>query len=252
MTEKGAVETGPVPVATPGDLLPQAEDANSQEHHLTISQAFKLYPKAIAWSLFLSMALVMDGYDLKLIGSLFAQPAFQKAYGRRQPKGNYQIPAPWQAGLNNGSIVGQICGLAVAGLIVERIGFRRTMMAALAVVPCFVFIQFFAPNLPVLQVGQILLGTCPVPCNHRPETNMLQAYLWACFRPSLACMQLKSCRPAFEPSSQAILILRGCLVSCWRRRHYVEPFTWQHLGPIACHLPYSIPPPSVQSRSIRS
>ncbi|ETN44115.1 uncharacterized protein HMPREF1541_10665 [Cyphellophora europaea CBS 101466] len=140
------------------ELLSDAEDANNNEHDLSFTQAIKLYPKAVGWSVMMSCALVMDGYDLKLIGSLFAQPAFQKSYGKEQPDGTYQIPAPWQSGLNNGSNVGQMLGLLIAGTVVERFGFRKTMMGALTVLPCLIFIQFFAPNLPQLQAGQILIG----------------------------------------------------------------------------------------------
>jgi SP family general alpha glucoside:H+ symporter-like MFS transporter len=146
------------PVATQGQLLAHAEDANTKEHVLTLRSALKLYPKAISWSILMSTALVMDGYDFKLIGSLFAQPAFAKAYGVLQSDGTYQIPAAWQTGLNNGSNVGQMIGLLIAGYIVERFGFRRTMMGALVVVPCIIFIQFFANELPQLEAGQVLLG----------------------------------------------------------------------------------------------
>jgi len=61
----------------------------------------------------MSTAIIMDGFDTKLIGSLFAQPAFAKAYGLLQPDGSYQIPAPWQSGLANGSNVGQLFGLII-------------------------------------------------------------------------------------------------------------------------------------------
>jgi MFS transporter, SP family, general alpha glucoside:H+ symporter len=141
------------------ELLSDAQDANTNEHELTFTKAIKLYPKAVAWSLLMSCALVGDGYDLKLIGSLFAQPAFQQHYGKEQPNGSYQIPAAWQSGLNNGSNVGQILGLLIAGGVVERLGFRRTMMGALIVLPCLIFIQFFAPSLAQLQAGQVLIGT---------------------------------------------------------------------------------------------
>lgn len=140
------------------ELLSDAEDATHLEHELTLIQAIKLYPKAVGWSVLMSTALVMDGYDTKLIGTLFAQPAFQKAYGKPLGKGQYQISAPWQSGLNNGSNVGQMIGLSFSGYLTERFGFRKTMMGALAIVPCFIFIQFFAPSLGVLEAGQILLG----------------------------------------------------------------------------------------------
>jgi SP family general alpha glucoside:H+ symporter-like MFS transporter len=140
------------------ELLKDAEDATDQEHELTFLQAIKPYPKAVGWSVLMSTALVMDGYDTKLIGSLFAQPAFQKAYGHLQANGLYQIPAIWQTGLNNGSNVGQLFGLVIGGTLGEALGFRKTMMIGLAITPCLVFIQFFAPSLLVLEVGQILFG----------------------------------------------------------------------------------------------
>lgn len=143
-------------------LLKDAEDATDREHDLTFLQAIKLYPKAVGWSVLMSAALVMDGYDTKLIGSLFAQPAFQKAYGKLQPSGQYQVPANWQAGLNNGSNIGQLMGLVLGGYLSEVLGFRKTMMIGLAIAPCLIFIQFFAPSLPVLEIGQILLGNRPM------------------------------------------------------------------------------------------
>ncbi|KAK4947805.1 hypothetical protein LTR10_013313 [Elasticomyces elasticus] len=140
------------------ELLSDAEDATNREHELTFVQAIKLYPKAVGWSILMSTALVMDGYDTKLISSLFAQGAFSKAYGKSLGKGKYQISAPWQSGLTNGSNVGQIIGLSFSGYLSERFGFRKTMIGALLLVPGFIFIQFFAPSLGVLEAGQILLG----------------------------------------------------------------------------------------------
>jgi len=142
-------------------LLADAEDATNREHELTFLQAIKLYPKAVGWSVIMSTALVMDGYDTKLMSSLIGQPAFQKAYGNRQRNGSYQIPAPWQSGLSNGSNACQMLGLVIGGYLSEWLGLRKTMMSALLIVPCIIFIQFFAPSLAVLEVGQVFLGECP-------------------------------------------------------------------------------------------
>ncbi|KAK9236111.1 general substrate transporter, partial [Lipomyces kononenkoae] len=90
--------------------------------------------------------------------ALFAQPAFQKAYGNVQQNGSYQISAPWQAGLNNGSNVGQLLGLVIGDSLSEWLGFRKTIMTGLVVAPCIVFMQFFAPSIGVLQAAQVLLG----------------------------------------------------------------------------------------------
>lgn len=147
-----------MPQATEIERLGDAQDAAAQEHDLTFLQALKLYPKGVFWSIIMSTAVVMEGYDTKLIGTLFAQPAFQKAYGQLVKPDSYQISAPWQAGLSNGSAVGQLFGLLIAGYISERFGFRKTIVAGLTIVIAFIFITFFAPSLAVLEVGQILFG----------------------------------------------------------------------------------------------
>lgn len=139
--------------------MENAETANAKEHEMTLKQAVKLYRKAILWSALMSAALVMEGFDGKILGSLYAQPAFQAAYGDLQKNGSYQISAAWQAGLGNGSGVGGIIGLYSAGFISERFGFRKTVIAGLIMVIGFIFIQFFANSLVVLLIGQILLGT---------------------------------------------------------------------------------------------
>lgn len=135
-----------------------AKTANAKEHELTFKQAVKLYRKAILWSALMSTALVMEGYDGKILGSLYAQPAFQKAYGVLQKNGSYQITAAWQAGLNNGSGVGGIVGLYSAGFISERFGFRKTVIAGMIMMTGFIFVQFFSKSLVVLLIGQLLLG----------------------------------------------------------------------------------------------
>ena len=35
-------------------------------------------------------------------------PQFRKKYGEQLPDGDYQVTAPWQAGLSNGAVVGEI------------------------------------------------------------------------------------------------------------------------------------------------
>lgn len=140
------------------ERLADAQDANDREHELTFFQALRLYPKGVFWSIVLSTTVVMEGYDTKLIGTLFAQPAFQRAFGQEYKKGSYQVSAQWQTGLNNGSQCGQIIGLLLAGFISERYGFRKTLITGLVLITGLIFLSFFAPNIVVLEVGQILIG----------------------------------------------------------------------------------------------
>lgn len=100
----------------------------------------------------------MEGFDIVLINSLMALPAFQLRFGEPSPDGGYQISAAWQSGLSNGALVGEVIGLFFIGYIVERIGYKKTMIGALTLLTGFIFIVFFAQNLPMLLVGEILMG----------------------------------------------------------------------------------------------
>ncbi|KAJ4305096.1 hypothetical protein N0V90_000626 [Kalmusia sp. IMI 367209] len=140
------------------DLAEDAQIATVKEHQMSLGQGLKLYPKAVAWSIILSTAIVMEGYDVVLMGSFFAHPAFKKKYGEKMADGTYGIPAPWQAGLTNAMNVGQILGLFATGIISERFGYRKTMTASLLLIIGFIFILFFAPNKETLLVGEMFMG----------------------------------------------------------------------------------------------
>ncbi|KAK9455952.1 general substrate transporter [Dipodascopsis uninucleata] len=139
-------------------LVEAAKAAADFEAEMSLLQAVKLYPKAIAWSMFLSSALIMEGYDLVLLNSFYAFPEFLKKYGVLQADGSYQISASWQAGLSNGALIGEIIGLLITGVLAERIGYRWTLISNLIAICGFIFILFFAPNVAVLEVGQVLCG----------------------------------------------------------------------------------------------
>lgn len=69
-----------------------------------------------------------------------------------------QIPAEWQNGLSNGAQVGEILGLYAAGIVVDRWGYKKTMIGALMAMTAFIFIPFFSQNLQTLLAGEILQG----------------------------------------------------------------------------------------------
>ncbi|KAJ0138776.1 putative Sorbose reductaseOU2 [Fusarium oxysporum f. sp. albedinis] len=100
----------------------------------------------------------MEGYDMKLIGSLNAQPAFTKRYGHQLLSGDYQITAAWQAGLSNGASFGSLIGLYLNGHVSERLGFKKALLLSLSFITAAVFTPFFAPSVEVLLVGQICQG----------------------------------------------------------------------------------------------
>ncbi|RBR05637.1 hypothetical protein FVER53590_29955 [Fusarium verticillioides] len=172
------------PEATQLDWIADAQDANAQEHDLKFWDALKLYRKAVLWALLMSAAIFMEGYDTMLMGNMFGLPEFRKRYGQPAKGDTYQIPAPWQAGLTNGSACGQLVGLLVSGYMAERFGFRKTMTLGLSASAAFIFFPFFAPSLAVLEVGQVLFGifmglyqTIPVVYAKEISPVCLQAYL---------------------------------------------------------------------------
>ncbi|KAK7179732.1 hypothetical protein DPSP01_001362 [Paraphaeosphaeria sporulosa] len=139
-------------------LTQDATRATKAEQKMTLMEGIRLYPKAIAWSVLLSGAIIMEGYDINLIANLQAVPAFKRKFGVQLADGSYEVTAAWQAGLTNGAYVGEILGLMVNGIIAERYGFKKTMIGALSAVTALIFILFFAQNIEMLLVGLILIG----------------------------------------------------------------------------------------------
>jgi SP family general alpha glucoside:H+ symporter-like MFS transporter len=142
------------------NLTQDAKAATAAEHAMSVRDALRLYPKAVAFSMILSLALVMEGYDTALLGAFYALPQFQEKYGRRLPDGSYQLTAAWQSGINNSGAVGSLFGLYISGIMHERYGYRRTLLSALVMMILCIFVQFFAKNIQTLLIGQIFCGIC--------------------------------------------------------------------------------------------
>ncbi|KAL5119900.1 hypothetical protein ACEQ8H_002262 [Pleosporales sp. CAS-2024a] len=154
MGEKAHVEHRDVQVD-----VDEAKQATEEEHKLTLFQAIRKHPKAITWSILLSTSIIMEGYDIVLMFSFFAQPAFSKKYGSFDAHTNkYQISASWQNALSNAVSIGTIVGAFSNGYFCHRLGYRPVLLTSLASICAFIFVSFFAPNLPVLLVGQFLCG----------------------------------------------------------------------------------------------
>ena len=151
-------ETALSPAEQKGDLTRDAERGTEFEHDLKLLDAFKRYPSAVCWCILVCSACVMEGYDTAFLGSLYAEPAFQQAFGTHSPGGGSQIPASWQTGLTLSGSVGIIIGAFLNGYLWETVGMRRTMLAAYVAVTALTFILVFAKSLPVILVGQLLCG----------------------------------------------------------------------------------------------
>ncbi|KAL7624084.1 hypothetical protein AAE478_005641 [Parahypoxylon ruwenzoriense] len=163
-------------------LVNEANAANEREREMKLSHAFKVYPKAVAWSMILSSCLIMEGFGTSIVGSYISYPPFRDRFGTQAPNGDYQIPASWQNGIAGATNVGEIIGLQIAGVLCERWGYRWTIISALVAVTGFIFFPFFAGSLTIFLVGELFQGmawgvfqtmtvayaaeVCPVPLRH--------------------------------------------------------------------------------------
>ena len=68
-------------VAKPSSSSTQLVEAIQIEHALSFTQALKLYPKAIGWSMFVSTGVIMLAFDPQLLGNLYATPQFARDFG---------------------------------------------------------------------------------------------------------------------------------------------------------------------------
>ncbi|OHE97510.1 sugar porter family MFS transporter [Colletotrichum orchidophilum] len=141
------------------DLAADAAQAASAEHKMTLFEAVQTYPKAIGWSVLLSSTLIMEGYDLALLSNLYSSAVFNRKYGTfSEAQNKYVISAAWQSGLSNGARAGEIFGLMIAGWTADRYGYRVTTIGFLVLMIAFIFVLFFAPNVQVLVLGEVLCG----------------------------------------------------------------------------------------------
>lgn len=141
------------------DVSDNAKAEDSKEKLMSLKEGIKAFPKAAMWSVILSSVLIMEGYDTNLLSSFYGQPAFAKKFGEYfEDVGEYQIPAKWQTSLSMCVYVGEVLGLFAAGIINDKIGYRKTLIGALMLTTIFIFIVFFAQSAGMLLAGELLLG----------------------------------------------------------------------------------------------
>ncbi|KAJ3498038.1 hypothetical protein NLG97_g1433 [Lecanicillium saksenae] len=132
-------------------------EAIRAEHQMSFMEAVKLYPKAIGWSAFVSIGVIMLAFDPQLVGNLYATPQFKRDYGYPYKDG-YNIDAAWQTGLSMGSPVGQVVGAIFAAYPMDYFGRKITFTVCVLLTTGIIFIQFFSRSLPVLLAGELLAG----------------------------------------------------------------------------------------------
>ena len=93
------------------------------------------------------------------INSFFGQTQFQDRFGTLDvATGLKKITAPWQSGLANSALVGELAGLVINSFAMDRFGCRPTYLFFMAWMAVVIFIAVFAPSLPVLAFGEAMSG----------------------------------------------------------------------------------------------
>ncbi|WWD03578.1 hypothetical protein V865_001632 [Kwoniella europaea PYCC6329] len=171
-----------------------AMEAEKMEHQMTVMEAVKAYPMACFWAFVMSFCIVMESYDVFLIGNFLALPAFANRFGVfDEAAGEYVIATKWQSALQVAGQLGALIGVFLAGPLTSRVGYRWATLVGLMAMNATIFIMFFADSLPVFFVAQLLEGlpwgifiaNAPAYCSEivplrlrAPATQVLQMF-WA-------------------------------------------------------------------------
>ncbi|KAF2655160.1 maltose porter [Lophiostoma macrostomum CBS 122681] len=176
------------------DYKADAIEAENAEHNMTVLEAVKAYPMASFWAFVMSCTIIMESYDVFLIGQFMALPAFVDKYGIINPAtGEKVIATKWQSALQVSGQLGALIGVFLAGPLTSYIGYRWATLFALMLLNAFIFVFYFGDSLPVIFVAQLLEGlpwgifiaNAPAYCSEivpiqlrAPATQMLQMF-WA-------------------------------------------------------------------------
>jgi SP family general alpha glucoside:H+ symporter-like MFS transporter len=193
--EKGHIEHDDHIKAKLAEYKMDAIEAENSEHAMTVMEAARAHPMACFWAFVMSFTIIMESYDVFLMGNFIALPAFTQRFGVLQDAATnkYVIVTKWQSALQMSGQLGALIGVFLAGPLTSRIGYRWATLIGLALMNATIFVTFFANSLPVFFVGQLLEGlpwgifiaNAPAYCSEivplrlrAPATQILQMF-WA-------------------------------------------------------------------------
>jgi SP family general alpha glucoside:H+ symporter-like MFS transporter len=70
----------------------------------------------------------------------------------------YQVTAAWQASLGQAANVGSFFGIWIGAYLVDRVGYKYTILGGLAFICPIIAMTTFAPNKGVLLAGELICG----------------------------------------------------------------------------------------------
>ncbi|POS82420.1 hypothetical protein EPUL_005358, partial [Erysiphe pulchra] len=137
---------------------PAHSNARNLESDMTVADSWTIWRPAVFWCILLSMSVILEGFSNLLLPQFYAIPVFCQTFGVVDLDGKYEIPTAWQAGLTIGCLGGEVAGLCMSAIAVERFGYRQTIIISLLILVAFNNILFFAHSLWMLLIGEILCG----------------------------------------------------------------------------------------------
>ncbi|KAH8650184.1 general substrate transporter [Xylariales sp. PMI_506] len=133
--------------------------ALNNERQMALIEGLLFWKKALFFSFFISLAVIMEGYDTSLMNNFFPFPAFKNKFGDEvDPSGGNLVSARWQTIILNGTQVGCIIGLIINGYISEWFGYKRTMVVSMVAMVGAIFIPFFSTGLNMYLAGGLIQG----------------------------------------------------------------------------------------------
>ncbi|ORX37003.1 general substrate transporter [Kockovaella imperatae] len=139
------------------ELVQIGHEVIARQKQETFSMAWRNHWRGAVWSLLISMALWMEGFDTSLLGNFMGHPAFRARFGT-VIDGVKKIPNHTQVGLSETTICGQLVGLVITGIAQERYGAKRTFFWGMTALTGTIFLAVFAQNLAMLFVAGFLNG----------------------------------------------------------------------------------------------
>lgn len=105
----------------------------------------------------------MEGYDTAVLNNIIGLQSFREHFGYDtgkldNPEQRYQLSAAWQTAVGQAPSIGCFVGIFIASWAQDRWGYKRTIQVALICLTGFIFINFFAVNVQMLFVGELLCG----------------------------------------------------------------------------------------------
>lgn len=149
----------------PRRVSDDAREGIAKERRMSFASGYRMYPRAIVWSVIVSLTICMIAFDKVLVSGFLASPVFRERFGTAvglNEKGDplFELSAQWQAALLNSATATECLGLLLNGLLTDRYGYKKVVIGSLVFMNMTAFLSFFAVNKEMLLASQLLSGKC--------------------------------------------------------------------------------------------